>query len=430
MQKPGLVDDCFAHAEHLISHDDAIEHLRQRIAPVTQAIDIPLADTAGRIVFSPITAPNDVPAHANAAVDGYGFAFADYDAGNGTALPVSGRAAAGRAVTGKVKTGAAVRIFTGAPVPDGIDSVVMQEDVKTAAGEGRITATIVHLPAGLKMGANVRPAGEDVKAGETLFETGHTLRPQDLAALASIGCAMVRCHRPLRVAVVSTGDEVVPASSGQLKPGQVFDANTPMLSQLATRAGCEVTTLGIWKDDPGFIRDNLNKAAQDFDVILTSGGASQGEEDHLAATLTAIGHRHFWQIAVKPGRPIMFGQVDAVPVIGLPGNPVAVFVCFLMYVYPVLRRLAGADWPTPRRFLLPAAFSVPRRKLGRREFWRARTVSRETGLAVEKFPRDGSGLISGLRFANGLVDVAEDTPSIEQGQQVAFIPFSDFGILD
>lgn len=219
-----------------------------------------------------------------------------------------------------------------------------------------------------------------------------------------------------------------PAGHMPLAMGEVYDANSPMLAALARLAGANVTMLGILRDDRAIVESTLRDAARDFDVVLTSGGASRGEEDHIAAVLDKIGTRHFWQIAVKPGRPMMFGQVGRSIVVGLPGNPVAVFVCFLMYVHPMLRRLGGAPWPEPRRFFLPAAFEVPGRKLGRREFWRGVLHSGPDGLSVEKFPRDGSGLITGLRVADGLIDIAEDLSEVRRGDRVAFIPFSEFGI--
>jgi molybdopterin molybdotransferase len=255
------------------------------------------------------------------------------------------------------------------------------------------------------------------------------LRPQDLAALASIGMGMVSCFAPLRVALVSTGDEVVRAGTRDLAIGEVYDANVPMLTALARIAGARVTDLGVWRDDRNEVERRLAEAAGRFDVILTSGGASKGAEDHMGVALAALGSRHFWEIAVKPGRPMMFGQIGDAVVIGLPGNPVAVFVCFLMYVFPMLRALSGAPWPEPRRFMLPAAFSWPKRKLGRREFWRGMLVERDGAMAVDKFMRDGSGLISGLRLADGLIDCPEDLPSVSPGEPVAFIPFSEFGIV-
>ena len=227
---------------------------------------------------------------------------------------------------------------------------------------------------------------------------------------------------------MSTGDEVLRAGAGELEVGQVYDTNAPMLTSLASLTGCDVTDLGVWPDTYAAVVDRLGRAAEAYHVVLTSGGASLGDEDHMARAISELGTRHFWQIAVKPGRPLMFGQINNTIVVGLPGNPVAVFVCFLMYVQPLLRRLAGAHWPTPRRFKLPATFSVRNRKVGRREFWRATTIETPAGLAVEKYPKDGSGLITGLRAADGLIDVREDVPEVNEGELVDFIPFTEFAI--
>lgn len=419
-----LLDDCFLHDSDRMRHDEMVALLRQRVAPVTDIETVPLDAAQGRILAEPAVARHPVPAHTNSAVDGYAFAHGDYDVAAGASLPVSARVSAGHPLGEPVAAGSAVRIFTGAVMPEGLDTTAMQEDCE-AAGDG----SNVRIPGGLKRGANVRKAGEDVAQGATLLETGHIVRPQDLAALASIGLAAVRCHARLRVAIVSTGDEVIRPGSRELAAGEVFDANAPMLTALAGLTGCDVHDLGVWPDSAHVVRERLVEAAADYDVILTSGGASKGEEDHMVAALDAIGKRHVWQLAIKPGRPMTFGQVGDTIMVGLPGNPVAVFVCFLMYVYPMLRVLGGASWPEPRRLLLPAAFDFPKRKTGRREFWRGMLVGGVGGLGVDKFERDGSGLISGLRAADGLIDIVEDVPEVRRGDLVPFIPFTEFGIL-
>lgn len=229
--------------------------------------------------------------------------------------------------------------------------------------------------------------------------------------------------------MVSTGDEVVRAGDSELDAGKVYDANAPMLAPLITGAGAVATDLGVLPDDPEAVRSTLAEAARNFDVIITTGGASRGEEDHVVAALDLLGKRHLWQLAIKPGRPMSFGQIGDCVLVGLPGNPVAVFVCFLLYVWPLLRRMGGAEWPEPRRYKLPAMFAFPDRKLGRREFWRGMLKETPRGLAVDKFARDGSGLISGLRAADGLIDIPEDVPAVAPGDLVAFIPFTEFGIV-
>jgi molybdopterin molybdotransferase len=420
-----LEDDCFAHDRRRLRHDEALAILKARVRPVVGVEHLVLAQAAGRILAAIARAPRPVPAHDNAAVDGYAFAATDYDATAGATLPVEGRAAAGHGLAGRAALGTAARIFTGAMMPEGHDTVVMQEDVRIGESDSRAAVTI---PAGLKRGANVRRAGEDVKEGETVLAPGAVLRPQDLSALASLGFGEVACFRRLRVAVVSSGDEVVRAGQS-LKPGQVHDANAPMLASLIANAGATAIDLGVLPDELRAVQETLSDAARRFDVIITTGGASRGEEDHMVTALDALGKRHLWQLAIKPGRPMSFGQIGDAVVLGLPGNPVAVFVCFLLYGWPLLRRLGGAEWPEPRRYALPALFAVPARKLGRREFWRGILCTSPHGLAVDKFARDGSGLISGLRAADGLIDIPEEVAQVKPGDRVAFIPFAEFGIL-
>ncbi len=419
-----LIDDCFVTDKDRLKHADAIALLRARLACVVGTERVSIDAAHGRILAQSAVAHAPVPAHTNAAVDGYSFAIADAAAAAADGLPVIGRTAAGHAFASRVTKGSAIRIFTGAVVPEGHDTVAMQEDCERVAVGAD---TRVRIPAGLKRGANVRKAGEDVAARSTLFEPGAVLRPQDIAALASIGLAETTVFKRLRVAILSSGDEVV-APGRPLAIGQVYDANAPMLEGLVASTGADVRRLGVAADSAEALGAQLKKAAGDFDVVISSGGASQGEEDHLVRVLDKLGQRHLWQIAIKPGRPMAFGQIGDAVVVGLPGNPVAVFVCFLMYVFPMLRVLGGAPWREPRRWMVPAAFSVEKRKMGRREFWRGMLVERAGAMVVDKFARDGSGLISGLREADGLIDVSEETTAVHPGDPVAFIPMSEFGI--
>lgn len=420
-----LRDDCFVHDQERLTHAQALAILRQRVAPVVGVETVATEDCAGRILAQDVIAPRDIPAHTNAAVDGYAFAFADYDAEQGSSLPVSARAAAGTPTGQPVRAGTAARIFTGAAMPEPLDTVVMQEDTETTqeGGETRVT-----IPPGLALGANRRLAGEDVAKGGAMLKAGCRLRPQDAAAAASAGLARLACHARLRVGVYSSGDEVIRAGQ-ELGEGQVYDANAPMLHGLIEATGAECTDLGVLPDHPEAVRASLKTAAEYYDVVVTSGGASRGEEDHIVEALDALGALHMWQIAIKPGRPMAFGQIGDRVVLGLPGNPVAVFVCFLLYVRPVLVRLAGGAWPEPARYPLPAAFSVPKKKTGRREFWRGFLARGDDGaLRAGKFARDGSGLITGLCQADGLIEVDEDATAVGEGDTVAFIPFSEFGI--
>jgi molybdopterin molybdotransferase len=418
-----LLDDCFLHDRDRLRHDEAIAILKARVTTVAEREVVDLVDSAGRVLAAAATAAHPVPMHTNAAVDGYAIAAADYDRAVGGTFKIAARVAAGLATQETIAKGHAARIFTGAALPAGVDTVAMQEDCTLDADGARVT-----IPGGLKSGANVRKAGEDVASGTVLMGAGRIVRPQDLAGLASIGIGKVPVFTRLRVGILSSGDEVV--RPGQpLRPGQVYDANMPMLRALIAAAGAVAVDLGVMPDKFDAVQERLTKATRTCDVVITSGGASRGEEDHLITALDALGKRHLWQLAIKPGRPMSFGQIGDCVVLGLPGNPVAVFVCFLLYAYPLLRRMGGADWPEPQRYHLPAAFTFDDRKTGRREYWRGILTSHNGAPAVDKFQRDGSGLISGLRAADGLIEIPEDVPAIRPGDIVSFIPFASFGIV-
>jgi molybdopterin molybdotransferase len=233
--------------------------------------------------------------------------------------------------------------------------------------------------------------------------------------------------RRLRVALVSTGDEIVRPGI-PLDTGQVYDSNHFLLAALLRSVDAEVSDAGVLRDEAGAVQDCLGRLAATHDFVLTTGGASRGQEDHLVTALDAIGKRHLWQLAVKPGRPMSFGQIGDCPVVALPGNPVAAFVCFLLYVRPMLAVMGGGAWPEPERFLVSADFDISKRKLGRREFLRGRLVQAQGGQRVQKFARDGSGLITSLREADGLIEITEGVAAVRTGDLVPFLPFSGFGI--
>ena len=421
------LDDCLVHDTGMLLHRDALALIRQCARPVAKCEVMALEAAHGRYLAEDVTAPRPIPAHDNAAVDGYAYLYADYDEERGTTLPVGARVAAGHALNAPVPAKTAARIFTGAVVPEGVDSIVMQEDVELETVEdGR---NYVILPAGLKLGANLRRAGEDTATGDVILTKGTRLRPQELAAIAAAGKASVTCRTPLRIGLFSTGDELL-APGEDFAPGKVYDSNRAMLQGLAQAAGMTCSLLGVLPDRPEDVQNRLSEAAADHDMVLTSGGVSKGEEDHLVTAIATLGRVQISGIAIKPGRPMTFGEIGDCAMIGLPGNPVAVFVCFLLYVHPLLQVMAGGKWREPERYRLAAGFAVPQKKTGRREFLRATLRVAEDGTpTVEKFSRDGSGLITSLRAADGLIELPEDVDHIAIGDMVDFLPFAQFGIL-
>jgi molybdopterin molybdotransferase len=350
-------------------------------------------------------------------VDGYAVFFDDLAAGAETALPVEGRATAGHPLAHRARRGAAVRIFTGAPMPEGLDTVFMQEDCVEDDGK-------VRLPPGLKRGANRRSAGEDVTAGATVLAAGLRLRAQEIGLAASLGLTELRVYRRLRVALLSTGDEVREPGT-PLPPGGIYDANRYALRALIEGLGAEVTDLGILPDERGAIQSALARAAETHDLIVSSGGMSTGEEDHVKAAVEVLGRLHFWRLAIKPGRPVAMGQVGRVPFLGLPGNPVAVMVTFLVLARPLILRLAGATEIVPRSFRAVSGFAY-RKKPGRREYLRAKLEPGPEGTWIaQKFPRDGAGILSSMVDSEGLVVLDETATAGAPGASVPFLPFRE-----
>ena len=424
MSSRRLLDDCFLTDKERLRHDEALAILRERMVRVVKPETIPLADGLNRILAETVTSPRDVPSADNAAVDGYAYAHRDYEATGGF-FPLSDRIAAGHPSPRAHKAGTAVRIFTGAVMPAGADTVAMQEDCETHRQDGR---AFVAIPPGLKPGANRRKAGEDLAAGAVLAAPGTRLRPQEIAAIASTGRDRIAVFSRVRVGVLSTGDELVRPGT-PISAGQVYDSNRFLLAALLQTVGAEATEAGTVPDEPGAVRRALSRLADSHHAVLTTGGASRGEEDHLVTSLDALGKRHLWQLAVKPGRPMCFWQIGDCPVVGLPGNPVAGFVLFLFYLRPMLPVFGGWRWSEPQRFQVAAAFELPSRKTGRREFLRGRLHSRPDGtLQAEKFRRDGSGLITSLRESDGLIEIAEDVQEVRRGEPVFFLPYSGMGI--
>lgn len=411
-----LSDDCFAFGGALLTVEAALAQLEDRIVPVTRVETVSLDAALGRVLAEDVVASRAVPPHDNSAVDGYAVFHDDLSPTEPTRLAVAGRVAAGHPTDRPVARGTAVRIFTGAPVPAGLDTVFMQEDCREEDG-------MVVLAAGLPRGANYRRAGEDVAVGTTALVAGRRLRPQDIGMAASLGCRTLQVHRALRVALFSTGDEVREPGD-PAGPGCIYDSNRHMLSALLRQLGCAVTDLGILADSAGTIAQALRTAAEDHDLILTSGGVSTGEEDHVkGAVETAGGRLHAWRLAIKPGRPVALGQIGAVPFVGLPGNPVAVLVTFIHLARPILLRLAGAEPDPPRRFPVHLGFDY-KKKQGRREYVRVTLETAADGILVAtKVPGEGAAILSSLVKAEGLVELGEDSTRVAAGAVVGFLPF-------
>lgn len=414
---PDVRNDCFTPAGGLMALDDALALLAARIKPVAAIETVRLAGALNRTLAETIMAERDVPPHDNAAVDGFAVAFDDVATQGETRLPVTGCVAAGHPLDRPARRGEALRIFTGAPLPEGLDTVVMQEDC-------RLDGDAVMFGAKLRRGSNRRHRGEDVRAGDVILEAGIRLRPQEIGLAASVGRATIKVRAPLRAAVFSTGDEVRDPGT-EAPAGCIYDANRYVIGSLLQDLGCRVTDLGILPDRLKAIRDALSQAAVEHDLIVTSGGVSLGDEDHVRAAIEALGRLHLWRLAIKPGRPIALGQVGEAVFVGLPGNPVAAMVTFLRIARPVILGLAGRRDTAPHLYKVRSAFDYAK-KADRREWLRAHLLTDAGGEPrAVKYAADGSGILSSMVAADGLVELPDALETVNEGDWVDFLPFAE-----
>lgn len=413
-----LLDDCCATAARLTPLPEALAMIDRALVPVTATERVPLWAALGRVLAEDVTSEVDLPPLPNSAMDGYAVRAADLSPDAETVLPVTGRQAAGRALEGEAKAGGTVRIFTGAPMPDGLDSVVMQEEVEDL-GDGR-----VRLPAGVSPGVNVRNAGEDVTRGTVVLKAGARLRAQDISMAAAVGRAELTVGRPLKVAVFSTGDEL--REPGEpLPPGCIYDSNRQAMKAMLAGLPVTVTDLGRLPDVPEEVEKALAAAAPDHDLVMTTGGVSVGEEDHVRQVVEHLGAITMWRLALKPGKPAALGRIGETVFLGLPGNPVATTVTFLLIARPILMRLAGATEIGLRRFQVPADFTY-RKKGSRREFVRVRLETGADGRTVARtLTGQGSHMISSVVQAHALAELPEDCSGVTPGDMLDVIPFPD-----
>jgi molybdopterin molybdotransferase len=389
----------------------------ERVACVAGIEPVGLRRACGRILARELVAGRPIPGFANSAVDGYAVRFDDLDPAGETRLRAADRIAAGHLPGGTVMPGTTARIFTGAVLPEGADTVIMQEDCREEGG-------LVVIRPGIKRGANRRLAGEDVAEGAPALPAGRRLGPADIGLLAALGISEVPVRRPLAAALFSTGDEVCEPGTA-IGPGQIYDANRFMIAACLERLGVAVTDRGILPDREAPLVEALTAAATGHDLIVTSGGVSTGEEDHVRAAFAGQGSLFFWRLAIKPGRPVALGQIGTVPVAGLPGNPVAALITFAAVARPLIDALCGATPRVPRRFRAASGFSY-RKKLGRREYVRASLDAGDGSLPrARRFPKEGAGMLTSLTETDGLVELGEDVTEVAPGEGVDFIPYSE-----
>jgi molybdopterin molybdotransferase len=417
-----LSDDCFAFAGPLLPVTDAERIIAEKVSPLGEREQVALHAACGRVLASDIVAPINLPPFDNSAVDGYAVRHADLAGHSDTRLRIGERIMAGHAARHALAPREAARIFTGAPMPAGADTVFMQEDV-------RVEADSIVVPPGLKLGANCRLAGEDVRAGTVALRAGRRLSVQDVALAAAIGVTKLEVRRRVRVAIFSTGDEIVEPGSRRPAPA-LFDANRYLLAGLVEGLGGLPSDLGILPDAPDKLAAAIAAAAQEHDLVITSGGVSTGEADHVRNAVERVGKLVFWRVAIKPGRPVAMGVIPGARAghdaafVGLPGNPAAVYVTFARIVRPLLLRLAGAQLVPLLPMPVRAGFSY-KKKSGRREYVRVKLASLADGvIEARKHPQDGAGVITSLTETDGVIELPEDSTKIEPGATVGFLSYA------
>ena len=385
--------------------------IHQFLEPVRGTLRVPVRSALGRVLAEDVTSPVNVPSHRNSAMDGWAMRGADLKADADTTLEEIGVSFAGKPFGGQVARGQCVRIMTGGVVPEGADTVVMQEHAR-ASGKS------ITFAAGQKTGQNVRQAGEDLKRGSVALAKGRIVRPAELGLIASLGIGEVAVYRPLRGAVFSTGDELksVGATLGE---GEIYDSNRYTLHGMLTRLGCEVLDMGVVRDDPELLERAFEKAAANADVVITSGGVSVGEADFVKDMLTKLGEVVFWKIAMKPGRPLAYGKIGAAHFFGLPGNPVSVMVTFYQFVRDALLVLSGADPVDPIPTFNATCTARLKKAPGRTEFQRGILTQAADGtLAVRPTGEQGSGILKSMSEANCFIILGDATGNVEPGTTV------------
>ncbi|NJD08697.1 MAG: molybdopterin molybdotransferase MoeA [Methylococcaceae bacterium] len=408
MQAP---DPCAASPADTLSLADALERMLAAVQPVAERERLPLSQSLGRVLAEPLTNPMPLPPFANSAMDGYALNGRDLAIAAETGLAIAGRALAGHPYRGELGDRECIRIFTGAPMPPGADTVIMQEQAH-AGEDGR-----VRFSPPLRPGANVRPAGDDLPAGAALLEAGRRLGAVDLALLASAGIATVTVNRPLRIAHFSTGDELTPLGTA-LEFGRIYDSNRYLLQGLLASPLLETRDMGLVADDRAALSQTLTEAAAWADLVISTAGVSVGDADLVTGVLAELGQVEFWKIAVKPGKPFAFGRIGTAWFCGLPGNPAAVLVAFQQLVRPALLRLAGAK-PNPPLRLRAVSRNPLRKSPGRMEFQRGHCHIDANGtLTVTSCGAQGSHRLSGASQANCLIVLEGNSAGVSAGETV------------
>jgi molybdopterin molybdotransferase len=410
------MNQCDPPKDRLIPYDEALQQLIAKVSPLQRVVRKPLPEAFDEVLAESQRSTIDVPQTDNSSMDGYALNTSDLASSGATELPVSQRIAAGEAGE-PLQSGTAARIFTGAPIPAGADLVIMQEQVQ-------ITGDTIRFDINPEPGSNIRRAGNDIRSGDTILQKGCRLRPQDIGLAASVGLESLPVFEKIRVGIFLAGDELVEPGK-PLAVGQIYDSNRYTLQGMLQALGCEIIDLGLVGDTLEETKAAMLNAAQQADLVVSSGGVSVGEEDHVRIAIEQLGDLHLWRLRIKPGKPLAFGAINSTPFFGLPGNPVSVFVTFCLFVCPLIKTLQGRSWQKPVAVQVVAGFDWPKPD-SRREFLRARLeTDGDQALVAKIYPNQDSGVLSSAVWAQGFVEIAEGQ-TLQAGDKVDYFCFEQF----
>ena len=410
-----LTKDLKAFGNKLVKLNTAIKIIKNNFNLQQYTELVNLKNTLNRISGENIISSINVPAHSNSAVDGYAINFKEYSNGN-RKFKIIGKSSAGHPFNKKVQKLNSIRVLTGAILPTNLDTIIMEEDCK-------IINNILTLPDNVKKGINYRYLGEDIKKNSIVYKKGHKIKPQDIGVLASLGIKRIRAYKALKIAIFSSGDELVNVGK-PLNKGQIYDSNREMIIAFLSKLGFLVTDLGILKDKPDVIENKLKKASINNDLIITSGGMSLGDEDHIKNIIDNKGSIYAWRLAIKPGRPVGFGMFNKCPIIGLPGNPAAAFITFLVVAIPILKQMSGQLVNKYNLIPITSDFYYTKKK-GRKEFIRVKLINKKNKLTAQKFPKAGAGILTSTTWSSGIGILDEKVEEIKPGDKIDYLSFNE-----
>ena len=410
-----LTKDSQSYGDKLLKLETVIKKIKSNIKSHHYTETIKIKNSLNRIFADEIRSNINVPAYSNSAVDGYAINYNEYSHGN-REFNIIGKSSAGHPFKGKIKKLTSIRVLTGAMLPSKLDTIIMEEDCSVKKG-------ILHLPNLVKKGINYRYLGEDIKKNTIVYKKGHKVRAQDIGVLSSLGIKEIKVYKLLKVAIFSCGDELTDVDN-LLKKGHIYDSNREMIKGFLIKLGYSITDLGILEDDKDIIQKKLKKATMNNDLIITSGGMSLGDEDHIKKIIEKNGTMHAWRLAIKPGRPVGFGLYNNCPIIGLPGNPAAAFITFLMLAVPILKQVSGQKIEKYNLIPITSNFHYSKKK-GRREFVRVKMVNKKNKLSLLKFPKVGAGILTSATWSTGIGILNENIVKIKPGDKIDYLSYNE-----